>query len=152
MKTSEFIKKIENSGLYTRINGDTIVIYNPSDNSVCATVNKDVMFVCHIKYAKNRKATLERLYYCINEYTKTPLDDRKDERKWVIPWGVDADGNTQNAWQSGGTFIVDYAYQSDWRKHDEYQFTDSELEQLKSTQSPAIAKAIDIAKELVSDD
>lgn len=99
--------------------------------------------------------TLREISDSIVPELETPLSEREDERKWVIPWGKDFSSNSsQTAWEKDdyGDFLTDPVCAEDWKDNLDYQFTDSEIKQLKSTQSPAIAQAIDIAKKLVSDE
>lgn len=147
MKTSEFIKKWNNDhNDKARRIGDNAVKVCSGSTEVLYIEDDSVIF--HMP----NESFMDDEIMLINSYLSTKPENRKDERKWVIPWGIDTDGNILSLWKNGGAFMVNWTYELNWKKNKCYQFTDSELEQLKSTQSPAIAQAIDIAKELVSDE
>ncbi|KRL56651.1 hypothetical protein [Furfurilactobacillus rossiae] len=148
MKTSEFIKKWNEDGQdeqATRF-GKNGVIVRSSFHEILHIID-DQLTIC----GGGMSFTSDDIGL-INSYLQTKPENRKDERKWVIPWGIDASDYTQNMWLNQDKPMVTYEERKNWKSDKGYQFTDFEIEKLKSTQSPAIAQAIDIAKELVSDE
>lgn len=148
MKTSEFIKKWNNDhNDKARRIGDNAVKVCSGPTEVLYIEDDSVIF--HMP----NESFMDDEIMLINSYLSTKPENRKDERKWVIPWGNRVDGSeTISAWRRATGPYISTMSDHRWRSDKSYWFTDSEIEMLKDVQSPAIAQAIDMAKELVSDE
>ncbi|MCF6161956.1 hypothetical protein [Furfurilactobacillus milii] len=151
MKTSEFGKKMVEEGFKVDLNR-TAVTFSKDGLVIDIGVFEEMPSVAFDLTSLGYKTLTAKQWSLINSYLQTKPENRKDERKWVIPWGSDTSDYTQNMWRNQDRPTVTYEERKNWKSDKGYQFTDSELEHLKSTQSPAIAQAIDIAKELVTDE
>lgn len=149
MKTSEFIKRWNGTHLEFKASRLTDTAVEAISNGGRNIFQIDDGFLI----SGQRSFSTDEMIL-INGYLQTLPKNRKDEKKWVIPWGVDGSLNVWTKDDVVDTPLITTVASSgsDWEKHPEYQFTDSEIEQLKHSQSRAVAQAIDIVKELVSDD
>lgn len=152
MKTSEFGKKMGEEGFTVNVTRMDITFSKDGINMLINFVEEKPRVVFGFT-SSGCKTLTPKQWTLINSYLQTKPENRKDERKWVIPLGNATVDGSQTAWIKGQFSFAIYAgCDENWRNVPAYQFTDSEVEQLKSTQTEAIAKTIDIAKELVSDE
>lgn len=148
MRTSEFVKRWNDKFDSTAIKyGDTGIDIMIGQQRMLRINGSSFLITASPMSITSGQFTL------INSYLQTKPENRKDERKWVIPWGNRVDGSeTISAWRRATGPYISTMSDHRWRSDKSYWFTDSEIEMLKDVQSPAIAQAIDMAKELVSDE
>ncbi|MCH4010580.1 MAG: hypothetical protein LKG79_07440 [Furfurilactobacillus sp.] len=152
MKTSEFGKKMIEEGFTFDLNR-TAVTFSKDGLVIDIGLFDEKPSVAFDLTSLGYKTLTAKQWSLINSYLQTKPENRKDERKWVIPWGNRVDGSeTISAWRRATGPYISTMSDHRWRSDKSYWFTDSEIEMLKDVQSPAIAQAIDMAKELVSDE
>lgn len=87
MKTREFIKKTKEMGFVTRKQGGGLVVQTKDKFNTIAYVSRTVRHIVNISFyetlsleAKKR----EELFLIIVGYANTPIEERKDEERFVI--------------------------------------------------------------------
>lgn len=86
MKTKEFIRKIENLGFEIEKGFSQFVITSPFDTWVAVVDRKEI---CQINNNYSEWGLLndpskKELFDIISEYAKTPIEDRKEEKKFYL--------------------------------------------------------------------
>lgn len=85
LTTKEFIREVQELGLKTSEKSDSILIYDGYYQAAC--VYKNELFSINTSYAAfdNLSEELqEKLYNLIDEYARTPLDEREEPQKYYL--------------------------------------------------------------------
>lgn len=132
MKTKEFIRKIENLGFEIEKGFSQFVITSPFDTWVAVVDRKEI---CQINNNYSEWGLLndpskKELFDIISEYAKTPIEDRKEEKKFYL----------KHRWIKGCVIMYlyrntlnGYCYLGDkkCRPHRQKMFTLKEIEEIK---------------------
>lgn len=92
LTTKEFIKEVQELGLKTSEKSDSILIYDGYYQAACAYKNE--LFSINTSYAAfdNLSEELqEKLYSLIDEYARTPLDEREEQERFFLKFKIETD-------------------------------------------------------------
>lgn len=92
LTTKEFIKEVQELGLKTSEKSDSILIYDGYYQAAC--VYKNELFSINTSYAAfdNLSEELqEKLYSLIDEYARTPLDEREEQERFFLKFKIETD-------------------------------------------------------------
>lgn len=92
LTTKEFIKEVQELGLKTLEKSDSILIYDGYCQAAC--VYKNELFSINTSYAAfdNLSEELqEKLYNLIDEYARTPLDEREEQERFFLKFKIETD-------------------------------------------------------------
>ena len=94
LTTKEFIREVQELGLKTSEKSDSILIYDGYYQAAC--VDKNELFSINTSYAAfdNLSEELkEKLYSLIDEYARTPLDEREEQERFFLKFKIETDDN-----------------------------------------------------------
>ncbi len=94
LTTKEFIREVQELGLKTSEKSDSILIYDGYYQAAC--VYKNELFSINTSYAAfdNLSEELkEKLYNLIDEYARTPLDEREEQERFFLKFKIETDDN-----------------------------------------------------------
>lgn len=94
LTTKEFIREVQELGLKTSEKSDSILIYDGYYQAAC--VYKNELFSINTSYAAfdNLSEELkEKLYSLIDEYARTPLDEREEQERFFLKFKIETDDN-----------------------------------------------------------
>lgn len=92
LTTKEFIREVQELGLKTSEKSDSILIYDGYYQAAC--VYKNELFSINTSYAAfdNLSEELkEKLYSLIDEYARTPLDEREEQERFFLKFKIETD-------------------------------------------------------------
>ena len=92
LTTKEFIKEVQELGLKTLEKSDSILIYDGYYQAAC--VYKNELFSINTSYAAfdNLSEELqEKLYNLIDEYARTPIDEREEQERFFLKFKIETD-------------------------------------------------------------
>lgn len=92
LTTKEFIREVQELGLKTSEKSDSILIYDGYCQAAC--VYKNELFSINTSYAAfdNLSEELkEKLYSLIDEYARTPLDEREEQERFFLKFKIETD-------------------------------------------------------------
>lgn len=92
LTTKEFIREVQELGLKTSEKSDSILIYDGYYQAAC--VYKKELFSINTSYAAfdNLSEELkEKLYSLIDEYARTPLDEREEQERFFFKFKIETD-------------------------------------------------------------
>ena len=133
MKTKEFIKKVEELGFRTtHINGYMYIENRMCDT--CAIVNKYNCYEFNTDmkdFYELKEETKKQLFELLVEYSHTPIEKRKEEKKYYLKHKFLTNGNSER--------YLNYIFNcSEWILDDntmcddfKTQFTEQEIEEIK---------------------
>lgn len=132
MRTTEFVKEVLNSGFEITERPDSISIYYR--NVLISIVSKNKNFLAGTTYESFNDLSeelREKLYNLIDEYVRTPLNERREEKKYYLRLTAlikDEDYNYLNYGDEAEEFILGNRIESgDWQT----QFTQKEIDEIK---------------------
>ena len=132
MLTKEFVKEVKAMGLDAAESERSISIY--AGFGQVAYINKYRIFCVNTDYDSfyNLPEELQaKLYYLMDEYARTPLDEREIQQKFYLRFTAlteDSDDNYLNYYMSTDTLGLGSPYQEDeWQT----QFTQKEIDDIK---------------------
>lgn len=132
MKTENFIKEVNKLGFSVETSPRTLSIYY--NNEIVVRVSKCKIFCADTTYASFYdlpKELREKLYNLVDEYTRTPIDERNEQIKYYLRFTALADNgcynylnhNLQNDLLRLGDFFESRGYKT--------QFTRTEIDEIK---------------------
>lgn len=132
LTTKEFIKEVKKLGLEVRKYANLITIYY--ENEIVARVNNRKMFftdTLFLAFDDLSKELKENLYNLVDEYARTPLEDREKPQRFYLRFTAlteDSDSNYLNYYMSTDTLGLCSPYQEDeWQT----EFTQKEIDDIK---------------------
>lgn len=132
LTTKEFIKEVQELGLKTLEKSDSILIYDGYCQAAC--VYKNELFSINTSYAAfdNLSEELqEKLYNLIDEYARTPLDEREEPQKFYLKFEALTDngsGTYLNYYKTDDSIGMSTRYQSFGFQT---EFTQKEIDEIK---------------------
>lgn len=132
MLTKDFIREVEKLGL--RVGESSILISIYYENEIVARVNKRKMFFADtlfLAFDDLSKELKEKLYNLMDEYARTPIDDREEQQKYFLIFAASTDDECFN--YLNHNLKKDSLTLSDCNQSDMYQtqFTQKEIDHLK---------------------
>lgn len=129
MKVEEFKEAIDSIGFYNCVNlkvGEDEIDYSIEIGPrTFATISKSITYLIDTGYAgfKDLNENLRRdLLDVIYEFTKTPIKDREDEKRYIVPlpYLVTSDGKQQFLTHKGSFFASrrDKTLRQTWKEKD----------------------------------
>lgn len=131
MRTTEFVKEVLNSGFEITERPDFISIYYR--NVLISIVSKNKNFLAGMTYESLNDLSeelREKLYNLIDEYVRTPLNERREEKKYYLRLTALIKNEEYNYlnYDDEEEFILGNRIESsDWQT----QFTQKEIDEIK---------------------
>lgn len=128
MKTSEFIKKVEELGLVINKYNSAISVKTCGDLSV-SYINEEHSNVFDVSYFQMQEITPEKrkeLVSILFKYVNTPIEERKEEKKYFLSFKHNMDYINLNHAECEVYFDT----KDNSIKHIQTVFTDKEIEEL----------------------
>lgn len=131
MRTTEFVKEVLNSGFEITERPDFISIYYR--NVLISIVSKNKNFLAGMTYESLNDLSeelREKLYNLIDEYVRTPLNERREEKKYYLRLTALIKNEEYNYlnYDDEEEFILGNRIESsDWQT----QFTQAEIDDIK---------------------
>lgn len=127
MKISEFKRAISNLGLQYGINleveEEELAFYIVSEDATYANIHKTRYCLIDTRYSEFdllKKNIKEDLFKIIYEFARTPIEDREDEKRYIIPLPhlVNIAGEQQYLTHSGSFFAArrDEGLRQTWKE------------------------------------
>lgn len=131
MKTKKFIKEVEKLGFEVDEGINIISIYDGDDE--IAYVYKDKRFHAgtYCEFSECLEELQAKLYYLMDDYARTPLDERETQQKFYLkfaPLGDESCFNYLNYNSSLNCIRLNDCYQTPMCKT---QFTQKEIDEIK---------------------
>lgn len=124
MKTSEFIKKVDELGYKMIDEVDDMVIYH--DDKIMGSVNNNKVNKLDTSWYED--ISTELLDLCV-EYAKTPIEERKEEKKYYLRLPIKGDPNI--SYLNYDEIIGGYSFNSNVETPIfKTQFTQKEIDEL----------------------
>lgn len=132
MLTKDFVKEVEKLGLECSDCSTIIPIYH--DGDLVSLVSKNTKFLAGTAYESFKylpKELQEKLYNLIDEYARTPLDEREEPQKYFLIFAALTDNEHFN--YLNHNLKKDFLALSDRNQSDMYQtqFTQKEIDEIK---------------------
>lgn len=153
MLTKDFVKEVEKLGLECSDCSTIIPIYH--DGDLVSLVSKNTKFLAGTVYNSFRylpKELQEKLYNLIDEYARTPIEDREEQQKYFLIFAALTDNEHFN--YLNHNLKKDFLALSDRNQSDMYQtqFTQKEIDEIKEKFNVTLSDFEQIPIEEVKDE
>ena len=135
MKTKEFIEKVKEMGFEVREYDIDIDVMNGNHDSICSvsTMFRFVLDTNWSSFEVIEEKTREDLYRLAVEYAHTPLDERKEEKKYryKLPFALAVTEIEKDAHlrKDLGFIVIDSSGVDFSKVNSDFHFTDKEVEE-----------------------
>ena len=132
LTTKDFIREVEKLGLEVRKYANLITIYY--ENEIVVRVNKRKMFftdTLFLAFDDLSKELKENLYNLVDEYARTPLDEREEPQRFYLKFAALTDngsGTYLNYYKSGDSLGMSTRSQAFGFQT---EFTQEEIDEIK---------------------
>lgn len=92
LTTKKFIKEVEKLGLEVEENINIISIYDGNDELAYIYKNKKFYIGTYFEFSEYLSEELqEKLYNLIDEYARTPIDEREEQERFFLKFKIETD-------------------------------------------------------------